>query len=135
MRKKTAAVLEPETSKLGKPGSWKRDFVKNKSLYFLAVPLILYFLIFNYGPMFGLVMAFQDFKPAKGIFGSEFVGFANFISFFTSPNFFTVLRNTFVISALGLFIGFPLSIVFALLINEIHVKWFKKGIQTISYMP
>lgn len=135
MRKKTAAVPEPEISKLGKPGSWKRDFTKNKSLYFLAVPLILYFLIFNYGPMFGLVMAFQDFKPAKGIFGSEFVGFGNFISFFTSPNFFTVLRNTFVISALGLFIGFPLSIVFALLINEIHVKWFKKSIQTISYMP
>lgn len=135
MRKKTAAVPEPEISRLGKPGSWKRDFMKNKSLYFLAAPLILYFLIFNYGPMFGLVMAFQNFKPTRGIFESEFVGFSNFISFFTSPNFFTVLRNTFVISALGLFIGFPLSIGFALLINEIHVKWFKKSIQTISYMP
>lgn len=120
---------------LGKSGSWKRDFAKNKALYFLAIPLIAYFLIFNYGPMFGLVMAFQDFRPAKGILGSDFVGLQNFINFFTSPNFYTVLRNTFVISALGLFIGFPLSIGFALLINEIHVRWFKKTVQTISYLP
>lgn len=135
MSKKSAAALAPKATRLGKPGSWKRDFTKNKALYFLAIPLIAYFLIFNYGPMFGLVMAFENFKPARGIFGSQFVGFQNFIDFFTSPNFFTVLRNTFVISALGLFIGFPLSVGFALLINEISVKWFKKSIQTISYMP
>lgn len=135
MSKKSAAALAPKTPRLGKPGSWRRDFTKNKALYFLAIPLIAYFLIFNYGPMFGLVMAFENFKPARGIFGSQFVGFQNFIDFFTSPNFFTVLRNTFVISALGLFIGFPLSVGFALLINEISVKWFKKSIQTISYMP
>ncbi|MCM1049230.1 MAG: ABC transporter permease subunit [Clostridiales bacterium] len=120
--------------------TWKRDFQMNWRLYLLAIPIIIYFIIFNYIPMAGLIMAFEDFKPAKGIFGSQWVGIANFVEFFTSPNFFTVLRNTFVISALGLFVGFPLSIGFALLLNEINdkVKWgrrFKKGVQTISYMP
>lgn len=132
---KPANVLDPAVSKLGKPGSWRRDFAKNKGLYFIALPLIAYFLIFNYGPMFGLVMAFENFKPAKGILGSSWVGLDNFIKFFTAPNFWEILRNTFVISALGLFIGFPLSIVFALLINEINIKWFKKAAQTVSYMP
>lgn len=132
---KPANVLDPAVSKLGKPGSWRRDFAKNKGLYFIALPLIAYFLIFNYGPMFGLVMAFENFKPAKGILGSSWVGLDNFIKFFTAPNFWEILRNTFVISALGLFIGFPLSIVFALLINEINIKWFKKTAQTVSYMP
>ena len=114
---------------------WKKDFRKNKSLYFLAIPLILYFVIFNYAPMFGLVMAFQDFKPTKGILGSKWVGLGNFIEFFSSPNFGTVLRNTLVISGLGLFVGFPLSISFALLLNELRITWFKKTVQTISYMP
>lgn len=115
--------------------TWKRDFFLNWRLYLLALPLVLYFAVFNYAPMFGLIMAFEDFKPAKGIFGSDWVGFANFVRFFTSPSALQVIRNTFVISALGLFVGFPLSIIFALLINEIHLKWFKKSVQTISYMP
>lgn len=115
--------------------TWKRDIFLNWRLYLLALPLILYFAIFNYAPMFGLVMAFEDFKPTKGVFGSEWIGFANFVRFFTSPSALQVIRNTFVISALGLFVGFPLSIIFALLINEIHLKWFKKSVQTISYMP
>lgn len=115
--------------------TWKKDFRMNWQLYLLAIPIVLFFVIFNYAPMFGLVMAFQDFKPAKGIFGSEWVGLKNFIDFFTAPNFFSIIRNTFVISALGLVVGYPLSIIFALLINEINVKWFKKTIQTISYMP
>lgn len=115
--------------------TWKRDFFLNWRLYILAVPLILYFAIFHYAPMVGLIMAFQDFKPTRGIFGSEWVGLGNFIRFFTSPNALQIIRNTLVISGLGLFVGFPLSIIFALLINEIHIKWFKKSVQTISYMP
>lgn len=133
MAVKTAARQEPV--KLAKPGSWKRNLQRYKSLYILTIPLVLYFFIFNYVPMFGLLMAFEDFKPARGFFGSTWVGFKNFIDFFTAPNFLEILRNTFVISALGLAVGFPLSIVFALLINEIYIKWFKKTVQTISYMP
>lgn len=136
MAAKTAAPKKAEKPvKLAKPGSWKRNFQRYKSLYFLTIPLALYFIIFNYVPMFGLLMAFEDFKPAHGFFGSTFVGLKNFVDFFTAPNFLEILRNTFVISALGLAVGFPLSILFALLINEIYVKWFKKTVQTISYMP
>ncbi|MDD3197190.1 MAG: ABC transporter permease subunit [Eubacteriales bacterium] len=118
-----------------KTGSWKRDFKMNWSLYLLFMPVLIYFIIFNYLPMFGITMAFQDFNAVKGFFGSEFVGFKNFIDFFTSPDFFTVLRNTLVISLLGLGIGFPLSIVLALLLNEIYFTKFKKVVQTISYLP
>lgn len=115
--------------------SWKRDFRMNWKVYLLVLPVILYFIVFNYLPMGGLIMAFQKFTPTKGFFGSEFVGLENFIQFFTAPNFFQILRNTFVISLLGLVIGFPLSIVFALLLNEINLSFFKKTVQTISYMP
>jgi len=115
--------------------TWKDDLRRNWQLYILAIPIILFFGIFNYAPMFGLVMAFEDFKPVRGILGSEWVGLKNFVDFFTAPNFWELIRNTFVISGLGLAVGYPLSIAFALLINEIKQKWFKKSVQTISYMP
>lgn len=118
----------------GKHG-WARDLAMNRWLYILTIPVVLYFLVFNYAPMFGLVIAFQDYKMAKGILGSTWVGLQNFIDFFTGPNFLTILRNTLVISLLGLVIGFPLSIGFALLLDEIKIRWFKKTIQTISYLP
>lgn len=121
--------------KIRKGMTWRKDIHVNWRLYLLALPIIIYFVVFNYAPMAGLVMAFQDFKPTKGLFGSQWVGLQNFIRFFSSPNAFTVIRNTFVISGLGLFIGYPMSIGFALLINEIRLKWFKKTVQTISYMP
>jgi len=118
-----------------KKASWRHDFLMNKGLYFLMIPIILYFLIFNYAPMFGLVIAFEDFKPTRGILGSNWVGLKNFIDFFTGPNFFIILRNTLAISLLGLFIGFPLGIVFALLLSELKILRFKKTVQTISYLP
>ena len=116
-------------------GSWKRDLQLNKGVYLIFIPVAIYFIIFNYLPMFGITMAFQDFNAVKGFFGSEFVGFQNFIDFFTNPQFFQILRNTLVISMLGIFCGLPVSILFALLLNEIHFTRFKKTIQTISYMP
>jgi putative aldouronate transport system permease protein len=114
---------------------WKRDFSMNWSVYILFIPVALYFIIFNYLPMFGIGMAFQDFKAVKGFFGSEFVGFKNFIDLFTGPDFVRVLRNTMVISLLGICVGFPMTIVFALLLNEIFFTKFKKTVQTISYLP
>ena len=115
--------------------TWKQDFRMNKWLYLLAVPIFLYFFIFNYLPMFGLAIAFEDFKPTAGVFGSAWVGLKNFRDFFFGPNFTTILRNTLVISFLGLAIGFPLSVLYALLLNELHTKWFKKTVQTIHYLP
>lgn len=115
--------------------SWKRDFKMNWRIYLIISPIIIYFFIFNYLPMGGLVMAFENFSPIKSFLGSEWVGMDNFIQFFTAPNFFQILRNTFVISLLGLLITFPMSILFALLLNEIYLTFFKKTVQTISYMP
>lgn len=115
--------------------TWVYDLKMNKWLYLLAVPIIIYFLVFNYAPMVGILMAFQDYKPAKGILGSNWVGLKNFIDFFSGPNFLTILRNTLVINLLGLGIGFPLSIIYALMLNELHLKYFKKAVQTIHYLP
>jgi putative aldouronate transport system permease protein len=119
----------------GQGSSWARDFRMNWSVYLLFAPILAYFIIFCYLPMFGVVMAFQDFSAIRGFLGSKWVGLANFIEFFTGPNFLRILRNTLAISFLNLGIGFPLSIVFALLLNEIAFTWFKKTVQTISYLP
>jgi len=127
-------IKEPNKSKVSKSG-WRHDFLMNKGLYLLMIPIILYFVIFNYAPMFGLVIAFQDFKPTRGILGSDWVGMKNFIDFFTGPSFLVILRNTLTISLLGLFIGFPIGILFALLLNELKILPFKKTVQTISYLP
>ena len=119
----------------GSKTGWRHDFRMNKWLYLLAVPVVVYFVVFNYIPMGGLLMAFENFKPQRGLFGSEWVGLKHFIDFFTGPNFWQLLRNTLAISMLGLFVSFPLSIIFALLLNEINLTPFKKAVQTISYMP
>lgn len=115
--------------------SWKMDLILNKGVYLLFLPVFVYFIIFNYLPMFGIVMAFQDFNAVKGFFGSQFVGLQNFRDFFSNPAFFQILRNTLVISLLGLSVGMITSIGFALLLNEIHFTKFKKTVQTISYLP
>ncbi len=115
--------------------TWRRDWKMNKWLYMLAFPVFLYFFLFHYLPMFGLVISFQDFKPQLGVFGSKFVGLKHFRTFFGGPNFLSILRNTLVISGLGLVIGFPLTIIYALMLNELQCVWFKKSMQTIHYMP
>lgn len=113
----------------------KKDFKKNKFVYLMALPGIVYFIIFSYLPMVGLIMAFQDYKPKKGILGSPFVGFKNFTDFFSSIFFGRTVRNTLAISFLELVITFPVTIIFALLLNEIKNQKFKRTVQTISYMP
>ncbi len=118
-----------------KKTTWKHDFKMNWRWYLMFLPVAVYFIIFNYVPMVGLAMAFENYKPQLGIFGSEWIWFDNFIKFFTDPSFWKLMRNTFMISLLGLVIGFPVSIIFALLLNEIRLTWFKKTVQTISYLP
>jgi putative aldouronate transport system permease protein len=105
------------------------------TLYIMALPVILYFVLFRYIPLIGTVMAFQRFNIAKGIFGSPWIGFYNFITFFKSYYFFRLVRNTVLISLMDLVFNFPAPIIFALLLNEVTKKSFKKTIQTISYMP
>jgi putative aldouronate transport system permease protein len=106
-----------------------------RHLYLLALPGILYFLIFSYLPMWGIVIAFKDFRLFKGMAGSPWVGFAHFQFFFTSPNFPRLLRNTLIISGLNLAFVFPSPILLALLLNEVKNAAYKRIVQTISYLP
>jgi putative aldouronate transport system permease protein len=117
------------------PHNIATDFKRNKTIYFLCIPIVLWYIIFCYLPMGGLVMAFQRYNVAKGIMGSKFVGFDNFIRFFTGPYFGRVMRNTTAIGLLDLVLGFPAPIIFALFLNEVRNKSFKKVVQTTSYMP
>ena len=113
----------------------RRDFIRNKSVYLLALPVLLFFIIFNYIPMAGIILGFERFTPKAGVFLSEWVGLKNFINFFESYYFWRLLRNTFLISFFDLLFNFPAPIILALLLNEVGNKYFKKVIQTISYMP
>ena len=117
------------------PHNIATDFKKNKTIYFMCIPIVAWYFIFCYKPMGGLLMAFERYNVAKGILGSPFIGFDNFMQFFTGPYFFRVLRNTSAIGLLDLVFGFPAPIIFALLLNEVGNKYFKKTVQTISYMP
>lgn len=118
--------------------TWKKDWKRNKVVYFLFIPLFIYFFVLNYLPMFGLVMAFQDFNIIKGVFGSNWAGmagFANFHELFTGGAFLPALRNTAIMALLGLTLGFVAPVGFALLISSLKFKGYKKVVQVTSYMP
>lgn len=113
----------------------KRDFVMNKYKYLMIIPVLVYLIIFCYKPMYGLIIAFKNYKPTRGIWGSSWVGMLWFDKFFNDIYFWRLLRNTFVLSALSILFGFPAPILLALLLNEIHSSAFKRTVQTITYMP
>lgn len=113
----------------------RRDFSLNKYLYLLALAGVLYYIIFIYLPMFGVIMAFQDFNITKGFLGSPLVGLKHFKSFFSSYFFGRLIRNTLLINIYNLIFSFPIPIVFALLLNELQSQKFKKTVQTVSYLP
>lgn len=121
--------------------TWRKAFMQHYWLYILMIPGILYMLIFNYTPMAGLVMAFEDFSPYNGdtaiqaLFGSPFAGLKYFEKLFTGPDFWRLLRNTLAISLANLIFAFPAPIILALLLNELHCKWFKRFSQTLVYIP
>lgn len=131
--KKNAELISKENGSFAK--RFKKNWRKNKLKYLMILPIIIYFLIFSYKPMYGIIIAFKDYKPHLGIMESSWVGLYNFKRFFTDPNAFRIIKNTFVISLMTLIFGFPAPIILALLINEIKNKIFKRTIQTITYMP
>jgi putative aldouronate transport system permease protein len=112
-----------------------RDIIVNRELYFIFLPVLLYYVLFNYLPMYGASIAFKNYTPSSGISGSPWVGFAHFMSFFESHYFLTLLRNTLLLSLSSLVLGFPAPIILALLLNEIRSKRFARTVQTITYMP
>lgn len=112
-----------------------RTFRKDLFLYLLILPGVVYFLIFKYVPMWGVLISFQDYSAYLGFFHSDWVGLAHFERFFTNPDFFMLFRNTMMINLLNLVFFFPLPIVLSLMMNEIRQQWFKKIIQSIVYLP
>ena len=99
------------------------------------IPIMLYFFIFKYVPMFGTIMAFQDFKFSTGFFESKWVGLEHFKRLFTGNNFLIILRNTLLLNAGSVIFGFPIPIILAIFLNEVKSKGFKKISQSIMYLP
>lgn len=110
-------------------------FIRHKGLYLMLLPGILYFILFRYVPMGGLVIAFKNYTPFKGIWGSDWVGLAQFKKFFDTPDFMRLLRNTLGISVLQLILYFPMPIILSLFLNELRNDKYKRLIQTLVYIP
>lgn len=111
------------------------DICFNPSAYILVGIVLAYYIIFHYVPMYGVVIAFKNFSPGRGILGSEWIGLEHFKMFFFSDYAWRVIRNTLQISLYSLIFGFPVPIILALLINEVKTVWFKRLVQTFSYLP
>lgn len=129
-------------AKTKKHSDWKhtvaKDFRRNKILYLMVLPVVLYYILFSYVPMLGIQIAFKDFKPMLGMWASPLAdshGLAHFIDFFTNPFFGRILKNTLIISVLSILFSFPMPVILALVLNEIRFKKLKRTVQTVSYMP
>lgn len=113
---------------------WKK-MRDQKHLYLMTLPFALLVFVFSYVPIWGWITAFQDYRPGRGLFQQEWVGVQNFIDLFQDEDFYAALRNTLVMSGLGLLVGFTVPIIFALLLNELRDGLFKRSVQTVSYLP
>ncbi len=128
MAKNSSAV--PKTRR-----SFIRDFKSRRTIYIMLVPVLVYYIVFHYLPMFGVVIAFQNYKPAKGIAGSAWIGLKNFSTFFNGPYAWRLIRNTVLLSVYQILVGFPAPIFLALMLNEMKGKRYKRVCQTLTYMP
>ena len=128
-------IAPPYSSKLSKMRVFNQEIKRNYQLYLLILPVIGYFIIFHYGPMYGVQIAFRNYSVRRGIWGSNWIGFDHFRAFFSSYYFGTVLSNTLLISLYSLMAGFPAPIFLALFLNEVTYKPFKKTVQTVTYAP
>lgn len=116
-------------------GDLLRKIYKNRWAYILLIPVIAFFIVFSYVPMYGITLAFKKYAIKKGIMGSPWIGLTNFERLFGSAMFLRTVRNTILISLYRIIFGFPMPIIFALMLNEINNAKFKKTVQTISYLP
>ncbi|MBY0216615.1 ABC transporter permease subunit [Paenibacillus illinoisensis] len=141
-RRRRSCVQEVKTANrqqtIYKPNISRKRWHKvwrNWQLYLFIAPAFLYFLIFHYGPMYGIQIAFKNYNPVRGVFGSPWVGFDHFVRFFESYYFWDLMWNTLAISLYELAVGFPIPIILALAFNELKHKRFKKLVQTVTYAP
>ena len=112
-----------------------RNVRKHKIVYLMALPVLAYYILFHYAPMYGASIAFKHYIPSRGIQASEWVGLEHFVSFFRSYYFERLIRNTLLISLYSIVFGFPAPILLALLLNEVKSSWYKRTVQTITYLP
>ncbi len=129
------STLQSDTSIAKKKKSFKKKFNDSKYLLLLIAPCFVYYILFHYLPMWGILISFKDFSPFKGFFASPWVGLKHYRAFLTNPNSWRLIRNTFLLSLYSLLWGFPAPILFALVLNEVRNLRFKKVVQTVSYMP
>ena len=123
------------TDKNGRLSHAGKKIWRSRYLYLLLLPTFVWYIVFMYAPLYGAQIAFRDFMPALGITGGKWVGFKYFIQFFKSEYFVRLMKNTLGISVYSIVVGFPIPVILALLMNEVRSKYFKKGVQTIVYMP
>ncbi len=128
-KNKTAVMEQPFSVR------FKRDMKRNYSLYILLSLVIAFYILFHYKPMYGALIAFQDYRPADGMSGSKWVGLKHFKRFFVGPYALRLIKNTFLLSLYDLIFGFPAPIILALLLNELKNQRFKRTVQTITYLP
>jgi len=132
--KNIPADVLPSSPTSGKP-TWLKKFNDGKYLMLLVLPAVLILALFHYFPMYGIIIAFKDYKPFIGLMDSKWVGFDHFVRFFNYRYAWRMIRNTFLLSLYSLLWGFPIPIILALILNETKNVWFKKIVQTVSYMP
>lgn len=126
---------EKNTVQMKKKENLLKYFISNRYLYLLMLPGVIYLIIFKYAPMYGVIIAFKDFSFAKGIIGSPFNNFENFKTLFSSQDFYRILFNSVYLSIVKIIFAFPIPIIFAIMLNEVGNKKFKRITQTIMYLP
>ncbi|MGO4369983.1 ABC transporter permease [Paenibacillus sp. MCAF20] len=135
MQETVVQAVKPSRIPQKSSSELKKRLWKNKWLYVMLLPGVFYFIIFKYIPMFGIAIAFQDYKPFKGVGGSDWVGLKHFERLFTEPDFLNILTNTLLLFGMNLLFFFPIPIVLALMLNEVRISFFKKTFQTLVYLP
>lgn len=127
--------MKTKTKQLHSSPSLRQRLFRDRQLLLLLLPGLLFYIIFRYGPMYGLTIAFKDYNPFLGIADSPWVGLDNFKRFFATGDFFILFRNTLFLGVFNLLWSFPITIIFALLLNEVRHRPYKKVVQTVSYLP
>lgn len=133
MRENTVDGSQKETSGFSK--RLKKDWERNKLKYLMVLPVVIWYILFCYKPLYGILVAFKNYSPGKGIWGSDWVGMKYFMEFFRDPNFLRTLKNTLLLSFYSIVFEFPIPIVFAILVNEIGNRHVKTVSQSISFFP
>ncbi|WP_409342524.1 ABC transporter permease [Paenibacillus sp. MBLB4367] len=129
-----AGSPERALAKASRRSLWK-DLKRRPFLYMLLVPVIAYFIVFKYFPLYGEIIAFKEFRLADGIWGSKWVGLEHFSRLLHSSDLWKIIRNTLLLNVYSLCIGFPVPIALAIVINEVRVEWYKRVVQNLLYLP